>query len=71
MRRRVLIILFFPVVAFLFFVGWIIYMLGDRRVSNKTASERKKDGSLEEELAADDGVELGLIEGTVTEQSAY
>ena len=45
-------------------------MLGDRRVSNKTASERKKDGSLEEELAADDGVELGLIEGTVKEQSA-
>jgi hypothetical protein len=70
MRRRVLIILFFPVVAFLFFVGWIIYMLGDRRVSNKMASERKKDGSLEEELADDDGVELGLMEKTVKEQSA-
>jgi hypothetical protein len=70
MRRRVVMILFLPVVVFIFFVGWIFNLLGDRRVSNKTASERKTDGSLEEALAADDGAEMRLIEETVKEQLA-
>jgi hypothetical protein len=63
-------ILFLPVVVFLFFVGWIFYVAGDKRVSNKTAHERETDGSLEEELTADDGVEMGLIKETIKEQSA-
>ena len=70
MRRRVVMILFLPVVVFIFFVGWIFYLLGDRRLSNKTASEGKTDGTLEEALAADDGVEMRLIEEIAKEQLA-
>jgi hypothetical protein len=68
MRRRVVIILFLPVVLFLFFVGWIFYVLGDRKVSNKTAPEQKTESGLGESLATDDGVEMGLIEEKVKEQ---
>jgi hypothetical protein len=70
MRRRVVMILFLPVVVFIFFVGWIFYLLGDRRLSNKTASEGKTDGTLEEAIAADDGVEMRLIEEIAKEQLA-
>jgi hypothetical protein len=69
MRRRVLMIVFLPVFVFLFIVGWILYVAGDKRMS-KDAPERKNDNSLEEELIEDDGVEMVLIEKTVKEQPA-
>ena len=69
MRRRVLMIVFLPVFVFLFIVGWILYVAGDKRMS-KDAPERKTDNSLEEEPTEDDGVEMGLIEKTVKEQPA-
>jgi hypothetical protein len=70
MRRRVVMIVLLPVLVFLFLVGWIFYVAGDKRMSNKDAPERKTDGSPEEELNADDGVEMGLIEKMVEEQPA-
>jgi hypothetical protein len=70
MRRRVLMIVFLPVFVFLFFVGWILYVVGDKRMNNKDAPERKTDDSVEEELTEDDGVEIGLIEETLKEQPA-
>ena len=69
MRRRVLMIVFLPVFVFLFIVGWILYVAGDKRMS-KDAPERKNDNSLEEEPTEDDGVEMVLIEKTVKEQPA-
>ena len=69
MRRRVLMIVFLPVFVFLFIVGWILYVAGDKRMSKDTP-ERKTDNSLEEELTEDDGVEIGLIEETLKEQPA-
>jgi hypothetical protein len=68
MRRRVLMIVFLPVFVFLFLVGWILYVAGDKRM--KDVPERKTDNNLEEELTEDDGVEMGLIEKTVKEQPA-
>jgi hypothetical protein len=53
------IILFLPVVVFLFFIVWIFYVLGDRKVSTKTASYRKTDFGLGEAIASDYGVEMG------------
>jgi len=61
-------IVFLPVFVFLFLVGWILYVAGDKRM--KDAPERKTDNSLKEELTKDDGVEMGLIEKTVKEQPA-
>jgi hypothetical protein len=69
MRRRVLMIVFLPVFVFLFIVGWILYVAGDKRMS-KEAPERKTDESIKEEPTEDDGVEMGLIEKTVKEQPA-
>jgi hypothetical protein len=68
MRRRVLMIVFLPFFVFLFLVGWILYVAGDKRM--KDVPERKTDNNLEEELTEDDGVEIGLIEETLKEQPA-
>jgi len=71
-RRRVIIILFFPVFAALFLVGWVLFVLGDSHASNKVANERRTvDIVLEEESTTNvDGVEMGLIEGIAEEQLA-
>jgi hypothetical protein len=65
-RRRLIIVLFFTVLVFFFALGWFLYLVGDKQVSNNTASTRKtKDDA--EATANGSQVEMGLIE-VVAEQ---
>jgi hypothetical protein len=69
-RRRILIILLFPVIVPLFFVAWVLYVIGDNRTCNTTAAKRKiNDVDLKKESTSNDDIEIGLIEEIVEEHS--
>ena len=69
MRRNFKIILFFPFIVFLFVVGWVLYTIGDRQISNKAVSKRAKNSDPEEKLTAEGSdFETGLIEEYVEER---
>jgi hypothetical protein len=72
MRKRLRIILIFPVVAFLFILGWILNVIGDRQ-KNTTAPKRKtKQNAPEEEPTANvDNLEMGLITEEKTEEQKH
>jgi hypothetical protein len=67
-RRTIKIILIFPVIVFLFVVGWVLCTIGDRQNRNKAVPKKTTDSDPEEELTADGGdFETGLIEECIEE----
>jgi len=67
-RKNIKIILFFPVIVFLFVVGWGLYIIGDRQISNEKVSKKAKDSKPDEELTAKgNDFEIGLIEECIEE----
>ena len=63
MRRRLKIILFFPIFIFLFFVGWVPYVMGDKQTRSNTSPERESGIDRKEESTTNnDEVEMALIE---------
>lgn len=64
MQRRLRAILLFPVLAILFAVGWVLYVVGGKKTDYTAAPKRKtRDHN---QVAADVGdVEVGLIEEIV------
>jgi hypothetical protein len=52
-RRNIKIILLFPVIVFLFALGWVLYTIGDRQISNEKAPKKTNDSGPEEELIAE------------------
>jgi hypothetical protein len=62
-RRKIKIILLYPVIVFLFAVGWFFYTIGDRQISEKAMPKKPNDSGPEEELIAEgNDFETGLIE---------
>jgi hypothetical protein len=62
-RRKIKIILLYPVIVFLFAVGWFFYTIGDRQISEKAMPKKTNDSGPEEELIAESSdFETGLIE---------
>jgi len=69
MRKRILRILFLPVVVLIFLIGWVLYFIGDRPETNKESEGRLEDGVQEVEPIADnDNIEVGLIEEALEKQ---
>jgi hypothetical protein len=67
-RRNIKIILLFPVIVFLFVVGWVLYIIGDRQIANKAVPKKANDSDPEEELIAEGSdFEAGLIEECIEE----
>ena len=63
MRRRLVIILTFPLIVSLFLIGWVLYCVGSKQESLKKGTERKSNAVEEKaELIADEGIEMGLTE---------
>ena len=63
MRRKIKIILLYPVIVFVFAVGWFFYTIGDRQISEKAMPKKTNDSGPEEELIAESSYfETGLIE---------
>ena len=63
MRRRLVIILTFPLIASLFLIGWVLYCVGNKHESLKKETERKlKAVEKKAELITDEGIEMGLTE---------
>ena len=69
MRRRIRIILLFPVLISFSLVSWLLYSINGR-IGNKTVPKRKtNDIAIEKESTANSGgVEMGLIEEIAEEQ---
>jgi hypothetical protein len=68
-RRNIKIILLFPVIVFLFAVGWVLYTIGDRQISNKAVPKKTNNSGPEEELIAEGSdFETGLIEDCIEEE---
>ena len=63
MRRRLVIILTFPLIVSLFLIGWVLYCVGSKQESLKKGTERKSNAVEEKaELITDEGIEMGLTE---------
>jgi len=59
MGKRIGLILFFPFIAFLFILGWILTIIGDRQ---KTNPKRKTEYKIpEEEPTKNSYLEMGII----------
>jgi len=63
MRRRYVIILAFPIIAFIFLIGWVLYYIRSNQKS-ATKEPEKKSTAVEKqtELASDEGIEMELID---------
>ena len=63
MRRRLVIILTFPLIVSLFLIGWVLYCVGSKQESLKKGTESKSNAVEEKaELITDEGIEMGLTE---------
>jgi hypothetical protein len=70
-RRRIVLILLFPVVIFLFVVGWALCSIGDRETSNKIDTEKETNiNEKEKGSAVNSDTEMGLIEEIAEDQLA-
>jgi hypothetical protein len=68
LRRSTKIIMLFPIIAFLFVVGWVLYAIGDRQISNEAMPKKANDSDPEEKLTAEvSDFETGLIEEGIEE----
>jgi len=66
MRRRLVIILAFPIITFVFLIGWVLYCISKQE---KLTKEHIKESTFVEkqtEIAADEGIEMGVIEEKIT-----
>jgi len=63
LRRRLVKILTFPIIVSIFLIGWILYCVGNKQ-ENRPKGNSKKSTAVrkQEELTADEGIEMGLIE---------
>jgi hypothetical protein len=64
LRIRSLRILLFPVVAPIFLLGWILYVIGERQACSKAVTERRNDNYclVRKPNVTEDNVEMGLID---------
>jgi hypothetical protein len=64
LRIRGLRILLFPVVAPLFLLGWVLYVIGERQACSGAVTERRNDNYClaEKSNVTEDNVEMGLID---------
>jgi hypothetical protein len=71
MRRRIVLILLFPVVIFLFVVGWVLCSIGGKETSNKVSIESETDIiEREKDSTVNSDTEMGLIEEKAEDQLA-
>jgi hypothetical protein len=71
MRRRLVRILAFPIIALVFLIGWVLYCIGGKHDSlKKKAAKELAVAEKQAELVADEGIEMGLIEKETTKQNA-
>jgi hypothetical protein len=72
LESRILKILLFPIIALIFIVGWILYVVGDKQTSNNSADERKIRSVVSEDnsTSIEDYTDLGILEEVVEEQLA-
>ena len=69
LRNRIIAILLFPVLTFLFIIGWILYVVEKQQTSAKKMSQRKPNGATRNAKSIEeDDVEMGLIEDLTEEQ---
>ena len=67
-RRRVTLILLFPIIAILFALGWVLSVVGEKQKNGNATPTRKTRHDIEEESPTNvSEVEMGLIEEIVEE----
>ena len=67
-RRRVTLILLFPIIAILFALGWVLSVVGEKQKTRNTTPTRKTRNDIDEESPTNvSEVEMGLIEEIVEE----
>lgn len=54
MRRRLVVILTFPIIVFIFLLGWILYFVGGKHKSREEKTTKKS--------TSEEDIEMGLIE---------
>jgi hypothetical protein len=63
MRRRVITILAFPILAYIFLIGWALYCTGSKKASLPQKTAKKSTITEKQaESTADEGIQMGLIE---------
>lgn len=69
MRRRLIITLTFPIVIYIFLMGWLQFRIPSKKISLKKEPAKESTAMEKQaELASDEGIEFELIkEGTVIE----
>ena len=69
MRNRIITILLFPVIAFLFMIGWILYWVGKQKINTKEEPQRNSNSVVKDaEETEEDSIEVGLMEELNEEQ---
>jgi hypothetical protein len=62
-RRRVIIILAFPILAFIFLIGWALYCTGSKKANLPQKTAKKSTiAEKQAESTGDEGIQMGLIE---------
>ena len=60
-KRQIVVFLLFPVIAFVFIAGWILYVLGKPRATKQMPQKVKPDAKKEADAAEESDVEMGLL----------
>ena len=69
MRNRIITILLFPVIAFIFMIGWILYWIGKQKENTKKKPQRNSSSVVKDvEETEEDSIEVGLMEELDEEQ---
>ena len=69
MRNRIITILLFPVIAFIFMIGWILYWIGKHQTKTKEKPQRNSSSVVKDvEETEEDSIEVGLMEELDEEQ---
>ena len=68
-RNRIITILLFPVIAFIFMIGWILYWIGKQKEDTKEKPQRNSSSVVKDvEETEEDSIEVGLMEELDEEQ---
>jgi hypothetical protein len=68
-RNRIITILLFPVIAFIFMIGWILYWIGKHQPNTKEEPQKSLNRIAKDaEETEEDTIEVGLIEELDEEQ---
>jgi hypothetical protein len=63
LRNRIITILLFPVIAFIFMIGWIMYWIGKQKENTEKKPQRNSSSVIKDaEEPEKDSIEVGLME---------